>query len=154
MKEINIFTDGSCLKNPGQGSAAMILLLNKEIFHQKSEYFSYTTNNQMELRAVIMAFESLEELKLQKAYIYCDSQYTVNGYNLWMASWQKNQWEKNDKQKVLNQNLWEKLFNYKTQLPNVQVQWVKAHSKKTDFLSIWNDSVDKLARQTICLHTN
>ena len=105
-KQVEIFTDGSCLGNPGPGGYGAILRYQQ---HEKtlSEGFFMTTNNRMELLAAIVA---LEALKFPcKITLTTDSQYVRQGITKWIHSWKKRQWRKADKSPVLNVDLWKRL---------------------------------------------
>ena len=133
---IKIYTDGSCIGNPGKGGWAAIILENKK---QKiiSGSEPYTTNNRMELIAVIKA---LKEVKKKEISIVTDSQYVKNGIEVWIFKWKKNGWMTAEKKPVKNKDLWlmlEKLSKNK----KVKWEWVKGHS--SDKL---NNKVDEIAR--------
>ena len=133
---IKIYTDGSCIGNPGKGGWAAIILENKK---QKiiSGSEPYTTNNRMELIAVIKA---LKEVKKNEISIVTDSQYVKNGIEVWIFKWKKNGWMTAEKKPVKNKDLWlmlEKLSKNK----KVKWEWVKGHS--SDKL---NNKVDEIAR--------
>ena len=134
---IKIYTDGSCLGNPGKGGWAAIIL-NKgkktEIKGSKKD----TTNNQMELLAPIEALKKIP--KGSKVQIFTDSKYVKSGITEWIHSWKKNGWKTASKKEVSNKELWTELdlLNNEFQINWI---WVKAHS--TDKL---NNEVDLLAR--------
>ena len=133
---IKIYTDGSCIGNPGKGGWAAIILENKK---QKviSGSESYTTNNRMELIAVI---KSLKLVKRKEISIITDSQYVKNGIEVWIFKWKKNGWMTAEKKPVKNKDLWlllEKLSKNK----KIKWEWVKGHS--SDKL---NNKVDEIAR--------
>ncbi len=140
MKHIHLFTDGSCLGNPGPGGWAAILRLvdgdnEKEIFGGYAE----TTNNRMEIMAVI---EGLKALKYRcRVQVFSDSQYVCNAIKKdWLKSWQKNNWKKADKKPVKNQDLWEILAKLLTE-HEVTFHWVKGHQGHVE-----NERCDVLAR--------
>tara|TARA_B100000575_G_scaffold12950_1_gene9364 strand:+ start:126 stop:566 length:441 start_codon:yes stop_codon:yes gene_type:complete len=131
-----IYTDGSCIGNPGKGGWAAIILDNKK---QKiiSGSEPYTTNNRMELIAVIKA---LKNVKKKEITLITDSQYVKNGIEVWILKWKKNGWMTAEKKPVKNKDLWlmlEKLSEGK----KVKWEWVKGHS--SDKL---NNKVDEIAR--------
>ena len=133
---IKIYTDGSCIGNPGKGGWAAIIIENKK---QKiiSGSEPYTTNNRMELIAVI---KSLKLVKKKELSIITDSQYVKNGIEVWIFKWKKNGWMTAEKKPVKNKDLWlmlEKLSKNK----KVKWEWVKGHS--SDKL---NNKVDEIAR--------
>ena len=137
MKKIQIFTDGACSGNPGPGGWGAVLRYNgveKELYGGEKE----TTNNRMELTAVISALKALKEpcevtLTTDSKYV-CDS--VVRG---WVYSWQKNNWRKSDKKPALNVALWEQLLEL-LEKHNVTFNWVKGHAGHPE-----NERCDKLA---------
>ncbi|AEE22946.1 ribonuclease HI [Paraglaciecola chathamensis] len=137
MKHIEIYTDGSCLGNPGPGGYGAVLLFGK---HKKelSQGFTHTTNNRMELLATIEALASLTETC--KVDLTTDSQYVKNGINQWIKNWRKNGWRTSDKKPVKNVDLWKRLDEQVNQ-HQVQWHWVKGHSGHP-----MNELCDVLAR--------
>ncbi len=138
MKTIQIFTDGSCLGNPGPGGYGATLLYNS---HRKelSGGFNKTTNNRMELLAAIKALESLKESC--QVELTTDSQYVKNGINQWIINWKKRGWKTSDKKPVKNQDLWQEL-DQQVNRHSVNWHWVKGHSGHPE-----NERVDDLARE-------
>ena len=136
---IEVYTDGSCLGNPGKGGWAF-LVNNEGVISSRSGYSIEATNNQMELTAAIKAIEFLVNHK--EMSIYTDSNYLKNGITLWVTNWKKNNWKTASKNPVKNKELWERLdqLNY---LKKIKWKWVKAHD--TNKL---NNEVDLLARQS------
>jgi ribonuclease HI len=136
---IEVYTDGSCLGNPGKGGWAF-LVNNEGVISSRSGYSIKATNNQMELTAAIKAIEFLVNHK--EMSIYTDSNYLKNGITLWVTNWKKNNWKTASKNPVKNKELWERLdqLNY---LKKIKWKWVKAHD--TNKL---NNEVDMLARQS------
>lgn len=132
-----IYSDGSCIKNPGKGGWGVYLKHNNEEIKVYG-YGGQTTNNQMELRAAIIAaqFVDLEE----EAIIYSDSQYVIKGIEEWMVGWKKNGWKTKAKEPVKNKELWIELDQLQQQR-KIKWTWVKAHNG--DF---GNETVDKLAK--------
>ena len=136
--KFNIYTDGSCLGNPGNGGWAAIINDEKKI---KKIFGSEknTTNNRMELLAPINALKGIKpgfEIK-----IYTDSQYVKNGITKWINTWLVNNWKTSKKENVKNKDLWIELYNL-NKLHNVQWNWVKAH----DGIPM-NEEVDLLAKK-------
>lgn len=124
MKKVKIYTDGSCLGNPGPGGYAAILRYNdKEIELTKGYYL--TTNNRMELMATIAALEKLKEKC--DCYLYTDSQYVRNGINQWILNWKNNGWRTSHKKPVKNVDLWQRL-DALLQKQTVTWFWVKGHA--------------------------
>ncbi|MBL6785610.1 MAG: ribonuclease HI [Rickettsiales bacterium] len=137
-KEIAIYTDGSCLNNPGNGGWAAILIYKnneKQIFGSQAN----TTNNQMELKAVIEGLKLVKEKC--KITVYTDSKYVQQGITSWIHNWIKNNWKSANKKPIKNQELWQDL--YKESLKHdITWSWVKAHNG-----NIMNEKVDKLANE-------
>jgi ribonuclease HI len=135
---IKIYTDGSCLKNPGNGGWAAIISVDNEI-KRISGSVKDTTNNKMELMAPIKA---LQELKGQQPIeIYTDSKYVKLGITDWIHKWIKNNWQTSKKEPVKNKDLWIDLYEL-TKSHEVKWIWVKAHAGNT-----LNEEVDLLAKQ-------
>lgn len=125
MKQIKIYTDGACSGNPGPGGWGAVLVYNgKEKELSGSE--KNTTNNRMELTAVIMALNALNqpcEVKLTT-----DSKYVCDAINKgWVYSWRKNGWKKSDKKPALNVDLWKELLSL-LEKHEVEFIWVKGHN--------------------------
>ena len=139
---IKIYTDGSCLNNPGKGGwAAIIFISEKKIKLHGSK--KNTTNNQMELLAPI---EALKKIPLgDKVEIITDSKYVKMGITEWIYIWEKNNWKTTAKKNVKNVELWKQLYEL-TKKFEIKWSWVKAHS--TDTL---NNEVDALARNAAAL---
>lgn len=141
MKIIEIYTDGACSNNPGPGGWAAILEYNgntKEI----SGYEPDTTNNRMEMMAVIKALETLKYAC--QAKIYTDSSYVCNAFKQnWIGIWSKNNWLTSNKKPVANKDLWLRLFELNEKY---SVEWYKVKGHSTDEK---NNRCDKLARQAI-----
>ena len=135
---IKIYTDGSCIGNPGNGGwAAIILNDGKKTEIKGSE--KNTTNNQMELLAPIKALKEIP--KGSKVEIFTDSKYVKSGITEWIHNWKNNGWKTAGKKPVKNKDLWSELDNL-TKDFNIKWSWVKAHS--TDSL---NNEVDLIARE-------
>ena len=134
---IKIYTDGSCIGNPGQGGWAAIILYEgkkTEIKGSKKD----TTNNQMELLAPIEALKKIP--KGSKVQIFTDSKYVKSGITEWIHNWKKNGWKTTNKKEVSNKELWTELDQLNSEF-EISWNWVKAHS--TDK---FNNEVDLLAR--------
>lgn len=149
MKNIQIFTDGACSGNPGPGGWGAIIKINGNTV-ELSGFEADTTNNRMELTAVIEALESVSgAYENSKITVTTDSKYVCDAINQnWLANWQKNGWRKSDKKPVLNQDLWQELL---ASLGNHDVKfvWVKGHAGHPE-----NERCDELATQAIANHTN
>ena len=140
-KKVYIYTDGACSGNPGKGGWGAVLVYKN---HRKeiSGADTSTTNNKMELTAMIKALEMLKEPCEVEAYT--DSKYLCDSINNgWAISWQKNNWIKKDKKPALNADLWEKLLNLITK-HSVQINWVKGHAGHPE-----NERCDTLATNEI-----
>jgi ribonuclease HI len=135
---IEVYTDGSCLGNPGTGGWAF------QVFNEGTiiNHFGYqldTTNNQMELTAAIKALEFLQ--KESEIILFTDSTYVRNGITSWIVNWKKNNWKNSQRKDVKNKILWEKLDVLNSR-KNITWKWVKAHD-----INEHNNKVDLLARE-------
>ena len=135
---ITIYTDGSCLNNPGNGGWAAIININNEV-KKISGSVKDTTNNKMELMAPIKALQEIKEK--QPIEIYTDSQYVKLGITDWVHKWVRNNWQTSKKEPVKNKELWIQLYEL-TSYYEIKWIWVKAHAG-----NLLNDEVDMLARQ-------
>ena len=139
MARVEIFTDGACSGNPGPGGWGAILRC-KDVEKELSGGEAETTNNRMELTAVI---EALKALKTHCVIsLYTDSKYVMDGVNQWLPNWKKNNWRtSNKKSAVKNIDLWQQLDAL---LPQHEIlwNWVKGHNGHPE-----NERVDKLARE-------
>lgn len=138
MKRIEIFTDGACSGNPGAGGWGVILRykdLEKELSGGEAE----TTNNRMELRAVIEGLKALKEPC--NITLYTDSRYVMDGIEKWIYSWKKNGWKTaNKKSAVKNVELWQELDELRNK-HEIRFVWVKGHAGHLE-----NERCDELAR--------
>ena len=135
---IKIYTDGSCLNNPGNGGWAAIININNEV-KKISGSVKDTTNNKMELMAPIKALQEIKEK--QPIEIYTDSQYVRMGITDWVHKWIKNNWQTSKKEPVKNKELWIQLYEL-TNSFDIKWIWVKAHAG-----NLLNEEVDLLAKQ-------
>jgi len=135
---IKIYTDGSCLGNPGNGGWAAIIIEDEKKTHIKGSKKD-TTNNQMELLAPIKALQKIPQGS--KVEIFTDSKYVKSGITEWILNWKKNGWITANKQPVKNKDLWTELDNM-TIAHEIKWIWVKGHS--SDKL---NNEVDLIARE-------
>jgi len=135
---IKIYTDGSCLENPGNGGWAAIIIDDGKKTQIKGNKKN-TTNNQMELLAPIEALKKIP--KGSKVQIFTDSKYVKSGITEWIHNWKKNGWKTADKQPVKNKELWTELDLLNNEF-EISWNWVKAHSN--DKL---NNEVDLIARE-------
>ena len=140
---IKIYTDGSCLENPGNGGwAAIIFMNNKKIIISGRK--KNTTNNQMELMAAIEALKKIP--KDQEVQMYTDSKYVKMGITEWIKKWSQNDWKTSSKQKVKNIELWKEL-NDISKKHKIEWHWVKAHAGNPN-----NEEVDELAKKAANLN--
>jgi len=141
MKTLDIYTDGACSGNPGQGGYGAVLLYNgtrKEL----SEGFELTTNNRMETLAVIRALEALKEPCMVN--VYSDSKYVVDAIEKgWVKKWKANGWKRNSKEMASNIDLWENMLVL-LEKHKVKFIWVKGHADNVE-----NEKCDELARMAI-----
>lgn len=137
MKTVTLYTDGACSGNPGPGGWGAILSYNG-VEKELSGGDANTTNNRMELLAVISGLEALKEPC--RVELYSDSKYVIDGLSKgWAASWRKNGWRKADKKPALNPDLWEKLLNL-VEKHELSYHWVKGHADNP-----YNNRCDGLA---------
>ena len=141
MEKVIIYTDGACSGNPGPGGWGSILMY-KDNKKEISGGLENTTNNVMELTAVI---EALKLLKFPcKVELYSDSAYVVNAFNQnWIYGWLKNGWKNSSKEPVKNKELWEELYNL-SKIHKIQFIKVKGHADNE-----YNNRCDELARNAI-----
>jgi ribonuclease HI len=133
----NIYTDGSCLGNPGPGGWAVLGLDFKLSGGQDN-----TTNNIMEMTAVVMALEECIERKIGSVTIFTDSNYVKNGITSWIKKWKLNGWKTSTGTAVKNKDLWVKIDQLSQQISCVEWKWVRAHNGQPQ-----NELVDSMARQ-------
>ncbi|HIG79480.1 MAG TPA: ribonuclease HI [Cycloclasticus sp.] len=139
-KSVQIYTDGACRGNPGIGGWGASLNYNgkrKEIYGGEPE----TTNNRMEMTAVIEALKALKEPSYLT--INSDSKYVLNGINEWLPNWKKRNWKTASRKPVKNVDLWQAL-DALTQAHTIEWVWVKGHSG-----NLGNDRADELANMGI-----
>ncbi len=136
LTQVDLYTDGACSGNPGPGGWGVLLCWNgheKELSGGKIQ----TTNNQMELTAVI---EGLRQLKKPcHVELYTDSKYVLDGATKWLAGWKAKNWRRADKKPVLNQELWQQL-DIEMMRHKIVWHWVKGHAGHPQ-----NERVDALA---------
>lgn len=141
MSHIEIYADGACRGNPGPGGWGALLLFEG---HEKelSGSEAHTTNNRMEMLAVIRALESLKKPR-SSARVYTDSQYVIKGMKEWLAGWKARGWRTADKKPVKNQDLWEQL-DALAGTHDLEWHWVRGHAGVPG-----NERVDRLANEAI-----
>ncbi|WP_341504208.1 ribonuclease HI [Gallaecimonas sp. GXIMD4217] len=137
-KQVELFTDGSCLGNPGPGGYGALLRYRQ---HEKklSQGYRLTTNNRMELMAAIAGLELLKEPC--QVVLTTDSQYVRKGITQWMAGWKRNGWKTASRQPVKNQDLWIRLDKVASR-HQIDWRWIKGHAGHAE-----NELVDDLARE-------
>ena len=140
---IKIYTDGSCLTNPGNGGWAAIINIDGEI-KKISGNEKNTTNNRMELMAPINALKYINSK--DPIEIFTDSKYVKNGITEWINTWVLNNWKTSNKRDVKNKDLWIELYKLNQSL-NVKWNWIKAHAGDT-----LNEEVDILAKEAAYLN--
>ncbi|MDD3396926.1 MAG: ribonuclease HI [Clostridia bacterium] len=141
MKRVVLYTDGACSYNPGPGGWGAILLHQKAL-KELSGGEPETTNNRMELTAIIKGLQALKEICIVD--VYSDSAYVINAFiQSWTTNWINNNWKTSDKKPVLNQDLWKQLIELTKQH---RVNWhkIKGHSS-----NIYNNRCDELARNEV-----
>ena len=139
--DVDIYTDGSCLKNPGgKGGIGIVMQCDeKKMYKEISEGYESSTNNRMELQAAISALENLKSCC--NVTLYSDSQYVCNAFNQnWIGSWISNKWKNSKKQPVANQDLWKQLVELESK-HRVKWVWVKGHNDHPQ-----NEKCDQLAK--------
>ncbi len=139
MKEVDIYTDGACQGNPGPGGYGVVLLWGEHC-KELSGGYRRTTNNRMELLAVIEGLAALQEKC--KVRVYSDSKYVIDALAKgWAAKWRKNGWRRNKREAAINPDLWKRLLDL-CEGHDMTYQWVKGHSGNRE-----NERCDRLATQ-------
>ena len=133
---IEDYTDGSCLGNPGPGGWAYLIDTLKGQGGAK-----ITTNNVMEMTAVVHALEKCIELKYTSVCVFTDSNYVRMGLLEWSKNWERNGWKTSKGEPVKNKELWIRMLDLKKQFGSIEFKWVKAHNGNEK-----NEQVDTLAR--------
>ena len=134
-----IYTDGACLGNPGPGGWAALIIDKNELTNKKFGSEISTTNNRMELTAVIEALKIIPSKSTLA--VYTDSKYVINGIEIWIVNWKKSNWKGSNRKEIKNKDLWIQLDNLSQNL-NINWNWVKGHSGDVN-----NEEVDQLARR-------
>ena len=137
---VHLYTDGACKGNPGPGGWGVLMRYGsheKELFGGEA----HTTNNRMELTAIIQGLAALK--RPCAVVIYTDSQYVKNGMEKWIHGWKKNGWKTASKQPVKNEDLWQQLDRLAAQ-HQIQWQWVRGHAGHAE-----NERADALANQGV-----
>ncbi len=139
--KITIYTDGACLGNPGKGGWGAVLLY-KEHCKKISGSAKETTNNRMEMQAVIEALRALK--KPSQVIVYTDSKYVQNGISDWINSWKKYGWKNSAKKPIKNVDLWQDL-DLEAAKHQVEWRWVKGHN---------GDKYNEMADELACVAAN
>lgn len=146
MKNYYLYTDGACRGNPGEGAWAYLLQDEEgKALKESSAYAAQTTNNRMELMAIIegLSFITTMASATHKVLLYSDSQYALKTLDQWMHGWKKRGWKKADGKTPENLDLIQKLYDLSEKL-SIEVHWVKGHAGHQQ-----NEYVDQLANQAI-----
>lgn len=139
-----LFTDGACRGNPGPGSWAYLVQgFEGDMRSEDAGCSELTTNNKMELMAIIQGLKSLIQERSSRVFIYTDSKYAVDGMNSWVAGWKKRNWKKADKKRPENLELWQELDQL-SQKMNLSFHWIKGHAGHPQ-----NEYVDALANKAL-----
>ncbi len=143
MSILEIYTDGGCHGNPGPGAWAFIIVLDNSVV-ERAGYREQTTNNRMELQAVIEALGYVEHhYAAVDITVNTDSQYVKNGISQWILRWEKNGWKTAGKKPVKNKDLWVRLKRLTDRL-HPKWNWVKGHAGNK-----YNEKCDKLVQESI-----
>ncbi len=128
--DIFLYTDGACRGNPGPGSwACLSQIKDDEILFQSSGVDFNTTNNKMEMTAVVEGLNRIKEsTKCMNVAVYTDSKYIVDGMKSWVSGWKKRGWKKADKKEPENLVLWKELDSLNDYFENLEFNWVKGHN--------------------------
>lgn len=140
--QINIYTDGACKGNPGHGSWAFIVYIDGQKKESFGDYDPNTTNNKMELTAILQALQYIFHNNLNEGStitIFSDSKYCLNSINMWMDGWARKNWKD-----VKNPELMKAIYDLKNKLPGISYQYIEAHSGKAG-----NEDVDALCNEII-----
>lgn len=130
-----IYSDGGCRPNPGKGAWAYVILCDGIEAERNSGYMASTTNNEMELTGIINGLKRLIDLGIRNVEAFSDSQYVVNGINVWINSWTREDPKLKDRK---NGTLWYEFLDLKKRLKHFNMQWVKGHNGNQ-----WNELCDR-----------
>ena len=145
---LKIFTDGGCQGNPGPGGWAYVMILKtfqgETITALNKGAEKETTNNRMELTAVISALRALKTMNVpRKAVVFTDSQYVQKGITEWILVWKRNSWRTSDKKPVKNQDLWIELDSLAEEF-SIEWEWVRGHAGNE-----YNEMCDRMTQEAI-----
>lgn len=144
MSRVRIFTDGACSYNPGPGAWVAIILCNesKKVLKGSTDY---TTNNRMELTAIINSVKEVKEAGYEDVSIYSDSAYSINAVICgWITKWEANKWTTAKGKPVKNKDLWIELSKLLSEVKNITFIKVQGHSDDQ-----WNNECDRIARKEV-----
>lgn len=138
MKFLEVYTDGACRPNPGKGAWAYCIVEDNKPLVVESGIKSQTTNNEMELTAILEALKHVDE-NGKYIYLYTDSMYAQKGMEQWMNNWKLKGWN------VKNADIWKQIYFYVNRMRGrLNISWVRGHNKNK-----WNEFVDKLCSETL-----
>ena len=146
-KKIEIYTDGSSLGNPGPGGWGTVVVIDEKIEHELGGHHKDTTNNRMEMQAVIEALKYViskeNPTEKMEVIIHADSAYVLGGVTTWVSNWEKNGWVTSNKKPVMNKEIWQELISL-VRVFNGNLSWkkVKGHSGH-----VYNDRADEIATE-------
>jgi ribonuclease HI len=144
VEPITVYADGGCSGNPGPGAwAALIFFEQGKI--EICGHDENTTNNRMELKAVIMALDRIKSLSpsVTALRIFTDSQYVKKGITEWIHKWIKNEWKNSAKDPVKNRDLWQEIYTLSASF-SIHWEWIKGHAE-----NVHNNECDRIVRQEI-----
>jgi ribonuclease HI len=139
-----IYTDGGCRPNPGKGAWAIAVVEGERVVFDQTGFEPETTNNRMELSAMLAALAYAQRFPDRHFTVVTDSQYTKQGLLVWIHGWIRREWRGSTGKAVVNQDLWEALHRVHGSLSNVTLAWTKGHAQNP-----WNNHVDELCTRTI-----
>ena len=138
--QTGVFTDGACEPNPGQGGWGAVKVINGQVIEERHGQEQQTTNNRMELQALIDGYKMLN--KNEELPVYSDSELCVNTINKWAAAWKRNGWTRGKKrEEIKNLDLVQELYALAQSHPRAGLQWIRGHAG-----SRWNEYADALSR--------
>jgi len=143
-EKLEIYTDGSCLDNPGPGGWSFIVVKDENEVYSDSGGEPNTTNNRMEIKAVLEALKYIKNNNIFNAILYTDSQYVNNTLNAWLVNWEENNWKNASKKEISNKELWQEISQLLKDIKgsNIRFEWIKAHNN-----NIFNERCDLLAKE-------
>ncbi len=139
----NVYTDGGCSGNPGPGGWGFVILNDDVFVMEKSGGEKNTTNNKMEMTAVIEALNFIKSNDIKECNVFSDSQYVIKGITEWICSWKKKGWKNAAGQAVKNKELWMEIDALSANI-SIKWNWVKGHAGIK-----WNERVDELTQLEI-----